>query len=393
MRNLRAHGPPSAHKNQVIARATPASRLIEDAAAPTAQAQAEAELKARQETDVIADTDVKTASVGSALVVETGRPTTQTSSSTTTTVGSSSTTTLTATTTPEPIASGDNGVAMTAGIALGVLGGLFFIFLIGYLILKSRRKAMKEKRQDEKLSAEEMTDRRASTKTSATAPRLSLRPVTQFLPKFGDGKQNYPDRRASKEAALYLATPGGTSKALPAAPGSKNPFRDSAERPVTPRHGAASYYDDAPVSPVSEASEVGSMVSRDVPSPPGSPKLSTSALVRSTSVRKDKPKALDLTLSSPPRLPAVPPSPTGTEYSMTSMAPGAISGPSKSAAAIEDAGGPAASTVHRVQLDFKPTLDDELGLKAGQLVRLLHEYDDGWVCSPLVAAARMRRDE
>jgi len=35
--------------------------------------------------------------------------------------------------------------------------------------------------------------------------------------------------------------------------------------------------------------------------------------------------------------------------------------------------------VHRVQLDFKPSMDDELELRTGTLVRLLHEYDDGWV--------------
>lgn len=34
--------------------------------------------------------------------------------------------------------------------------------------------------------------------------------------------------------------------------------------------------------------------------------------------------------------------------------------------------------VHRAQLDFAPSMDDELELIAGQLVRVLHEYDDGW---------------
>jgi len=43
------------------------------------------------------------------------------------------------------------------------------------------------------------------------------------------------------------------------------------------------------------------------------------------------------------------------------------------------ANGPPPSNVHRIQLDFKPSMDDELSLRAGQLVRLLHEYDDGWV--------------
>ena len=37
------------------------------------------------------------------------------------------------------------------------------------------------------------------------------------------------------------------------------------------------------------------------------------------------------------------------------------------------------ANVHRVQLDFKPSMDDELELRTGTLVRLLHEYDDGWV--------------
>ena len=61
------------------------------------------------------------------------------------------------------------------------------------------------------------------------------------------------------------------------------------------------------------------------------------------------------------------PSPAGTEYSMTSISVGAATS------------GATPINVHRIQLDFKPSMEDELQLKAGQLVRLLHEYDDGWV--------------
>lgn len=102
-------------------------------------------------------------------------------------------------------------------------------------------------------------------------------------------------------------------------------------------------------------------------------------LTRKASLRKDTaaPQPLDLTM--PPPLGTVPPSPAGTEFSFNSVAPGQSPGPSDSAAAIAAAGGPPQSTVHRVQLDFKPTMEDELELRAGQLVRLLHEYDDGWV--------------
>lgn len=376
-RKLQAHGPALVHDHHVVARATPVGDAVEDAPVPTATVQA-VELKERQATPTeitsVSSEDVPT----TAVQIDTNSRPTSTAAGTSTTAAVR-TSTPSPTSAPEP--SGDGGgdnVGMKAGIALGVLGGLLIIGLIIYLVIRKRRNGQDKKRRDEKhRSADEIADRRLSTKTSATAPRLSLRPVTQFFPGINDEhkQQTYPDRRASKEAAMQLTTPGGTSKALPAAPGSKNPFRDSAERPVTPR---SAYEDIPPVSPVSETSEVHSMVSRDLPSPPVSPEMARSSLVRSTSVRNNAPKALDLTLPPPGRLPGVPPSPTGTEYSFHSMAPGAVPGPSKSAAAIADAGGPAASTVHRVQLDFKPTLDDELGLKAGQLVRLLHEYDDGW---------------
>ena len=43
-----------------------------------------------------------------------------------------------------------------------------------------------------------------------------------------------------------------------------------------------------------------------------------------------------------------------------------------------NAGGPQPS-VYRVLMDFKPSMNDELELRAGQLVRMVHEYDDGWV--------------
>ncbi|KAI9776741.1 MAG: hypothetical protein M1839_009385 [Geoglossum umbratile] len=46
--------------------------------------------------------------------------------------------------------------------------------------------------------------------------------------------------------------------------------------------------------------------------------------------------------------------------------------------AVAGAVSPTSCPVHRFQLDFKPSMADKLGLRAGQLVRLLHEYDDGW---------------
>jgi hypothetical protein len=98
-------------------------------------------------------------------------------------------------------------------------------------------------------------------------------------------------------------------------------------------------------------------------------------LARGASKRGNGPKPMDFTKAGPFM---GPPSPAPTEFSVTSES---ASTPTQtpSGAAIAAAGGPVNSAVHRVQLDFNPSMDDELELRAGQLIRVLHEYDDGWV--------------
>lgn len=141
-----------------------------------------------------------------------------------------------------------------------------------------------------------------------------------------------------------------------------NPFGSQAERipePATMEHGAAPPSD--PFTASGPAIAAGA---------------AAGALTRKTSMRKTGPSNLDLTVL--PALGPMPPSPAGTEFSMTSVSPGSAVPQSNGAAAIAAAGGPSNSNVHRVQLDFKPSLDDEMEMKSGDLVRLLHEYDDGW---------------
>ncbi|KAI0508794.1 hypothetical protein F5B22DRAFT_384694 [Xylaria bambusicola] len=294
----------------------------------------------------------------------------------------------------------DSSPAVKAGIAIGVLGGIFAIGLLVWFLFSKRRKQLEQQRaqDDEKINGSFAGGRTASirtTRTSATAPRLSLRPVTQFNPTFNE-------RRSSKGAGLMLATTGGSPQSATRDNGGslwerpstahsnspENPFNDSAR--------ANSPTGNAPQEPLTNPFDspeniVGMAQTTDLPATPtmtattGTDSAATSAaavgaaslgasttLARKASTRKEAPEPLDLTM------PMVPPSPTGTEFSMNSVAPGQSPGPSKSAAAIAEAGGPPSSTVHRVQLDFKPSMDDELGLQAGQLVRILHEYDDGW---------------
>ncbi|KAI1412269.1 hypothetical protein F5Y13DRAFT_200264 [Hypoxylon sp. FL1857] len=283
----------------------------------------------------------------------------------------------------------NTGGAAKAGIAIGVLGGVLVVGLIIFFLFSKRRKQLeKQQVQDDEKVNGPIGGRPASvlsTQTSATAPQLSLRPVTQFNPTFGE-------RRSSKGAALALATgaananPRDAPRDAPRSPWERpstshandpeNPFGSSAERAYTPTGN------DQPTNPFDNPDNVVG-VAQTTNSPPklspiagaaaaGAAGAAGAALTRKASTRKDAPPPLDLTI------PPSPPSPAGTEFSVHSVAPGQSPGPSRSAAAIAAAGGPASTAVHRVQLDFKPTLDDEMELRAGQLVRLLHEYDDGW---------------
>jgi hypothetical protein len=231
-----------------------------------------------------------------------------------------------------------------------------------------RRKdaAKKEQLDDEKTEIIPTPYRNASTRTTANAPRLSLRPVTQFLPNLSG------EKRQSRGNALALT---------PSSAAAQQTHQSLWERPMGGQEAAG-------VNPFGNHAEVidptnanGPPVVNDV-GPKGEiiAEGATAAAVAATSglargASKRSPNQMDFTKGGPFK---GPPSPAGTEFSVNSDSPGTPV-QSSSAAAIAAAGGPANSTVHRVQLDFKPSMDDELELRAGQLIRLLHEYDDGWV--------------
>ncbi|KAK4444881.1 variant SH3 domain-containing protein [Podospora aff. communis PSN243] len=319
----------------------------------------------------------------------------------------------------------DNNNVMTAGIVIGVLAGVLCVFVLAWFFFNRRRKQIENRRmavEDEKINGpiNPFADS-AAIRTPTNAPRLSLRPVTQFLPTFPDRRvsrganmmlsaepkgQNSPLHKPAGASAWERPTVNSTSNDAWGRPGTamsatpSNPFGDNqrimeepereAARPVSPPTppqknvglAATPRYSPEPVSPVDGSRQefpTGAAVAAGAVA--GVAATGAAAgLVRKASIRKDLPRPLDLTMPMPPAMSGAPapPSPAGTEFSMHSVAPGQPIGPSSSAAAIAAAGGPPQSTVHRVTLDFKPTLDDEMGLTAGQLIRLLHEYDDGW---------------
>lgn len=257
-------------------------------------------------------------------------------------------------------------VAGKAGLAIGILLIFGAILSLVLFCFKKRREAAQQERFEDEKHEFANIDRRASTRTTATtatAPRLSLRPVTQFLP-------NLTVKRASRGDALLTVTEDGQkwdldrpTTATSQADNQENPFGNHAE---TISHIDATNADGAQV--VDEVSAKVEITEDDavVVAEPG--------LKRGASIRGNAPSPLDFTKSGPFM---GPPSPAGTEFSVSSET---ATTPTQTGTgvAIAVAGGPANSAVHRVQLDFKPSMEDELELRAGQLIRLLHEYDDGW---------------
>lgn len=382
------------------------------------------------------------ANVGSTLAVDGEGLTSSTSvasttATPTTTFATSASASASSSTSSASTSSGGNDTASKAGIALGVLGGIIVVLALVYFMISRRRKQMEEQRRvedDEKLNGPFADG--PPPPAPAKAPRLSLRPMTQLFTGFSGSNQGDQHANKGSDIAMVASPTGRRAPSMSAwerpmtsdSHNDRNPFGNHAqiiEEPATPKH----HNPMSPMTPISESSvpspemtaglkpaprvsaltadsaTVPSVITKDLPrspahsheiSPVGSidesevgraistpelhpDPLGTNAVERRQSMRNEHvPAPIDLTL--PPKLTdVVPPSPAGTEFSMHEVEAGQSPIPSSSAAAIAAAGGPANTTVHRVQLDFKPTMDDEMELTAGQLVRLLHEYDDGWV--------------
>jgi hypothetical protein len=252
--------------------------------------------------------------------------------------------------------SGGMSAAGKAGLAIGILLLIGAILSIVLFCFKKRRER-RERLDDEKHEFGDM-NRQASQRTTATAPRLSLRPVTQFLPNLGE-------KRQSRGNALNIGRPIA---------------QQNLDRPMT----AQSNHRENPFGNHAETIDATNAKGPEVVQGmgPGGEVLTgaTAAaavvgLTRGASKRGFGPSPIDLTRKAPF---AGPPSPAHTEFSVSSES-SPTPAQTASGAAIAAAGGPINSAVHRVQLDFKPSMDDELELRAGQLIRLLHEYDDGWV--------------
>jgi hypothetical protein len=119
-------------------------------------------------------------------------------------------------------AGGEAGLAIGILLLVGTIAGLVFF------CIRKRRAAKQEQLDDEKSEVWGGAERQISMRTAVNAPRLSLRPITQFLPNRGG------EKRQSQGNALAMASAGA---AAGAAAGTKNAPRYSWEAPVGGNEG------------------------------------------------------------------------------------------------------------------------------------------------------------
>ncbi|KAL2890292.1 SH3 domain protein [Ceratocystis lukuohia] len=278
----------------------------------------------------------------------------------------------------------DSGLtsAGVAGIVIGLLGLILVVGLGAYFFLQHKKKQAQRKRlMDEKPDFLTSMNPNGSApirpapptgpgsslrNTSGSGPSVPLKDVAgaaSASPSDSTPSSANPDSTSLRESQTETnaANPFGANAEKINILESQNPFSDGDNAQPESNQSDSK---DATATTTSEAT--------DATAASAAP-----ALTRQASRRHDTSK-LDLTLPVNKGLPG-PPSPTGSDYSVNMIPDGQEAPQTEGAAAIAAAGGPAMSVVHRVKLDFTPSMKDEMELQTGQLVRLLHVYDDGWV--------------
>ncbi|CBF88963.1 hypothetical protein AN0698.2 [Aspergillus nidulans FGSC A4] len=339
--------------------------------------------------------------------------------------------------------SGSNGISSgaKAGIAIGVILGVGLIAgLIFFFIWKKKKKKKQQQGQSlgesDAFAGNEKTYSAynappspapaSQSVTTANAPQLNVRPVTQFAPDLTP-IQGGATPVSAVSAAGALGSAAALSRNLtgnspPQTPQSGvsgrdpfgdpvNPFGAHAEvqsRPSTagnnPGGGPAPVSSVSPISSVAMPTAVPSptVAAAAVPLPPSpsdpnspgpvSPTTASKAGNESTTAAAAAAAAAAVAGAA-----AVGAAAQGSEndtsrpgssdsdasYIPAPTAPNSnvvdpVVAPTAAAASRSGPGPAMPTNVHRVQMDFTPSMEDEMELRSGQLVRLLHEYDDGW---------------
>ena len=307
----------------------------------------------------------------------------------------------------ETAATGLSGGAK-AGIAIGVIAAVGLIAAAILLFLR-KRKAENEG-VIESGNEKAFTDTGAAvagspgptineppppppvSKTPDSAPQLNVRHVSQFAPDFGAGNGSSAPSMLGV-AGIAAATGAGAAVASrnlqdnqssgPAPPQKpnndpSNPFSD----PVNPFGNHAAAPSPASPPPMESQAPIGDRnPSPEVPSvrtvTPETGVASTGMAVAAGAIAVAG--AAGSNDKQHPQQHPTPPAP-GFVRDGPPGSPALSDAASVASAGLAGGPPPGPNNVHRVQLDFSPSMEDELELRAGQLVRMIHEYDDGWVC-------------
>ncbi|TID22300.1 hypothetical protein E6O75_ATG11094 [Venturia nashicola] len=309
-----------------------------------------------------------------------------------------------------PSASASPTAAASSGMSGGAKAGLAFgiIFLIvallaGVLMLYRRQKQQQE-------AHERLDDEKAAMSTSSSpyspprnpepvhlaapvmapvarsqdspSPRLDIRPVTQFDPRLSTMNTGAPAVGAVLGGAAAAGAVGGAALAADASsrvtsPNSweKRGATQHANDPTNPFGNHAETLNSTPLqSNVQISSGHSSIDASDFPLP-----ISGQASPQALSTEYE---GFTESLSNPV-IPYAPDTVSHVSLPVSEIAAAGVAGvvvAGAGAAVVAGKGGdsPPLDNVHRVQLDFKPSMEDELEIHSGHFVRLLHEYDDGW---------------
>ncbi|EEH44594.1 uncharacterized protein PADG_00883 [Paracoccidioides brasiliensis Pb18] len=219
------------------------------------------------------------------------------------------------------------------------------------------------------------------TMTTPTPPQLNIRPVTEFSPDFAPPALTAPAGNAFGATLTAGAVPARNLTGEKPSPPPKTPPNDPFTDPVNPFDSPTPV--SVPATPLTPAAprraDAGTLSPAISGARTPSPEMGIAATGIATAAGTVGVVAVRRTLTSDKSQgsPKNTASPAGDGLP-TNSAMGMGSTPAGVAGAGPGAAPTGAPNVYRVQLDFAPSMEDELELKAGQLVRLIHEYDDGW---------------
>ena len=252
-----------------------------------------------------------------------------------------------------------------AGLAIGILlvialiaGGILFLYA-----KKKRQSEDHEKAENEKFKG--MTA--MNEKAPAPAPRLSLGPVTQFLPSLEGAKKRLSGGNllGSAKSNATVGTVG--SRDLTGAPPAGRSAWERRGKPVGTSDDANPFSD--PVNPFSDKNA----------STPGTPTISITPPQSSHGSEAAEGAPVGAAAAGAAAAAVVSGKARGNHHDTEVTRGNATIGTENNEAPKSPPGTGASDSVYRVQMDFSPSMEDELGLQVGQVIRIIHEYDDGWV--------------